>query len=391
MDGISMDETWHLPDHEAWRDEPGYSPAAALALREAHRRLRGRTGALAAYWEALDCLLPGLRGLMSARQRAHALYIAALALANDDPPTTALDCIEEALALASELGETTGRMELLMLRASINRAILQIPDAAADLRDYLALLDACEDRGAVCGVRPTTSLGALLHLAGSEWLLGETARSAAMVARASTLLSRVAGSRLQAGELEWLRALLLRDQGELHAALTHARFACQVYADDGPAAMASRIAGVTAEIALDLSSDPAYDGGEPTGAAALQLADRYSRQALDLAAHSDMQSSIVMARITHARFELSSAAPGERVAELKELAAMCKAHRDVALEAQAYTQLGRECEAMGDLVAAQQWYRQAEAILLEHQLAALAAPATVARQRLSADTVESPL
>lgn len=382
------DVGWYLLDDQIGdqlgRDEPGYDPAVAEALHNAHERLIG--GGELARLEAYNCIVGFLDAEMSSRQRLAVLFIEALTLADDDPQTPAIPVIDEALELAVELGVERAQDDLLLLRASVNRAILQVPDAAEDLRQCLELISA---RGEIRELGPAeldTRLEALLHLAGSEFVVGNYDRAEQLLDRAQTLIPRVPTNTTAPLLLAWTRALLLRWRGNYELALTSAMEAADGYAVCGPPATAARIRCVVGEIALDLAERCQHNHQPLASAAFLALAEPYIVRAVELAAPNERDATETMAYITHCRYQLLKGEGEGRIAWLEELARRGAEHQDMALVAQADTQLGREYEALGNIPAAKRWYQRTLAVLNESQMAALGVWAQRALWRLGGET-----
>lgn len=382
------DDTWYLPDDESWHDEPGYNPAVAEALRCAHQHLTG--GGQMAYLEAFNCIASILDVEMSSRQRLAVLFIAALTLATDDPPTQALAVIDDALDLALALDVERAQEDLLLLRASVNQAILQFPDAAADLRDCLNIITVQSETRDLTPTEFDTRLEAFLRLAGYEFLIGQHDRAAQLLDRAAALIPRVPGNVKAPLLLAWTRALLLRWRGEYELALTQAMEAADGYAVHGPPAMAGRIRSIVGEIALDLAERCRNNHQPLASATFLALAEPYIVRAVELAAADDHGATETMAFITHSRYQLLKGEGEGRIAWLEELAQRGAENQDVAIVAQAYTQLGREYEAASNIGAAVSWYNKALAVLKESQMVALGIWAQRALWRLGGETQAEP-
>lgn len=362
---------WYLPDDENWLGDPGYNPAIAEALRCAHQHLTDSKQM--AYLEAFNCVAGILDAEMSRHQRLAVLFIAALALATDDPPTGALDAIDDAFDIAVDLQDEQAREDLLLLRASVNHAILQVPDAAADLRDCLNIIMMQSEVRDLTPTELDTRLEALLRLAGYEFLIGQHDRAAQLLDRAAALIPRVPSNIKAPLLLAWTRAMLLRWRGEYELALTQAMAAADGYAVHGPPATAGRIRSIVGEIALDLAERSRSNHQPLASAAWLRLAEPYIVHGIELASADDEGGTETMAAITQCRFLLLEG-EGEsegRIAWLDELAQLGAEHQDSAIVAQADTQLGREYEAQGDIEAARHWYQRALAVLKESQMVAL--------------------
>lgn len=375
---------WYLPDDESWHDEPGYDPDVAEALRAAHRHL---IGGGPAYLEAFNSIAGILDAGMSRRQRLAVLFIAALTLAGDDPPTPALEAIDEALDIALELDVERAQEDLLLLRASVNHAIEQVPDAAEDLRQCLELITVHSEIRDLTPTELDTRLEAFLRLAGFEFLIGHYDRAGQLLDRAATLIPRVPQNAKAPYLLAWTRALLLRWSGEYELALTRAMEAADGYAVHGPPGTEGRIRSIVGEIALDLAERSQRNHQPIACSAFVALAEPYIMQAAALAATDDHTATEMMAIITNCRLQLlkGEGKSAERIAWLEELAARGAEKQDPAIVAQAYTQLGREYEAQGDTEAARHWYQRTLAVLNESQMVALGIWAQRALWRLGGE------
>jgi tetratricopeptide (TPR) repeat protein len=273
-----------------------------------------------------------------------------------------------------------------LLRASINRAVLQVPDAADDLRDCLELLALREGQQGPNAKDRETRLDATLHLAGSEFAIGHYDRANQLLDQAARLLPYVTSNTLRMALLAWTRSLLLRWSGQPELALTQAMLAADIYYRHGDPGSASRIQAVVAEIVLDLAERFAPQEHARAHAAWLNFADPYVQRALTHAHTGSIESSEAMAAVTQARWQLAHGDPGDRKPLLHELAAQGWEHRDMALVAQAYTQLGRECEAERQKDAAIDWYKKVLAVLNESRMTALGVWAQRALWRLTGET-----
>ncbi|HEU5438086.1 MAG TPA: hypothetical protein VFU88_02255 [Ktedonobacterales bacterium] len=366
-----MDDGWYRPDDESWHGDEDYNPAVADALRCAHESLAANPKSADVYASALACLEFVIDAPMSKRQRLAYLFVRSLALATYDPPSPALDPLDEALELAIERDIGRAQEDLLLLRASVNHAILQVPDAIEDLRDCLGLIAVQAEHRELTPAERDTRLQALLQRAGHEFLVGDPESCEQLLDRAAVLIPQVPGNLLAPSTLAWTRALLLRWRGQYEVALHHAMAAAEGYARHGAPGMTSRIQGIVADIALDLAERAQHNGQELAPRAFLDIAERYLQSAIEVAAAADFESSQTMAFITHARLRQLQHEPGDRSDWLQELADLSLQHADMAVAAQAYTQLGREHEAIGDDEAASAWYTKALAVLKESQLSAL--------------------
>lgn len=382
-----MDADWYHPDDASWRQDEDYSPAVAEALHCAHEHIAENPGDGRSYADALKCLEPIVAAPMSRRQRLATLFIISMAYANTDQPTPALEPIDEALELALELDVEPAQLDLLLLRASVNRYVHQMPDAVDDLRACLDLFSIHSEHRDFSATELAMRLEAVLRLAYAEFLVGHFASAEQLLQKAATLIPQVPKDHLAQFTLAWTRALLLRWRGDYELALTSAMEAADGYAIHGTRAMTGRVCSVVGEIALDLAERFRNNHQSLAFDTFLALAEPYIVRAVELAAADDHGSTETMAFITNSRFQLlrGEGGSGKRIAWLEELAHLGAEHQDSAILTQAYTQLGREYEAKGDLSAAKRWYQRALAVLNESKMVALGVWAQRALWRLGGE------
>lgn len=366
-----MNDDWYRPDDPGWHQDLNYSPTVAIALRCAHERVTLNPGDARAYAEALQCLEPSSSASMSTRQRLAVLFIVSLAQASSDLPMPALEPIDEALELALALDIEPAQLDLLLLRASVNRYVLQMPDAVEDLRTCLDLFSIHTEHRDLSPTELATRLDVVLHLTFAEFYMGHFESADQLLQRATSLIPQVPADRLAPFTQAWARALLLRWQGQYELALTQAMTAAEGYSAYGDGGMTSRIEGVAADIALDLAERAQHNGEEFAAEAFLAVAERYVQSAIEVAAAADYESSQTMAFVIYARLRQLRREPDDRIEWLKELADLGRQHSDMAVVAHVCTQLGREHEAVGAADAAKEWYNQALAVLRESYMSAL--------------------
>lgn len=382
--------SWYASDDERWHAEADYNPDIATSLRTAYQLLAKDHNTVGAYLMAYDSVSAHFDATMSGQQRLRILFVAALALAANNPPSPALPIIDEALELALALDVEQAQEDLLFLRAAVNHSILQVPDAVEDSRLCLDLITELSVTRELTPTELDTQLEAYLQLAQSEFLLGHYDRTEQLLDQAAALIPRVQDNVKAPSMVAWTRALLLRWRGQYELALTQAMDAADDYTRYGPPGMASRIQGVVGEIALDLAERCQHNEKPLAVAAFLAVAEPYIVRAVELAAASDYGSSETMALITRARLSLLRGEEQDRTALLEMLAQRAAEYQDMAVVAQAYTQLGREKEAMGDIPVAKHWYQRALAVLKEFQTEALGIWAQRALWRLSGEMQAKP-
>jgi tetratricopeptide (TPR) repeat protein len=377
-----MVSAWFIPDTVGWRSEPDYHPDVAEALEQAFELMRLH-GAITA--GAVARIAPFLDAPMARSQRLRVLYLVASWYAAQDPPTPALEPIDAALELAIELDVARAQIDLLLLRAAVNRSITQIPDAADDLQDCLqalVTLNLREDWGSD-DLRVT--LQATLRLAAQVFLIGAYDECQDWLDHAAALLSRVTDDIDARARYAWIHALLLRWRGDYNAALAEALMAVGHYQTLHDPQMLSRIEATAGDILLDLAERSRNQGDEVACVAYLADADPPIRRALEIALSADFTASEVGARIVRARLQLLERQPGDRKPLLEEMARMAWQHQDMVAVCKAYTGIGRECEAVLDYASAKEWYRRAIAVVKESKAIADAVWAQRALWRLEGE------
>jgi tetratricopeptide (TPR) repeat protein len=358
---------WFIPDAPEWVSEADYSPLVASALERVFDLLRpdGRVSS-----EVLMLLGPILTATMCESQRLRMLYIVASCRAAEDPPTPALGVIDEALEVALAVKETRAQIDLLLLRATVNRYIWQIPDAADDLQDCLQALVTLNLRDDWSEDELLLTLMATLRLAAQEFLIGAYDECQGWLDHAATLLPRVGDHSDSHARYAWIRALLSRWRGDYEAAFTAAATATRHFHTLHDPQNLSKIEGIAGDILLDLAERSRRQGDDAACASYLARADPRIQRALEIATASGYKDSEVGVRIVRARLHLLQRLPGDRTTLLKEIAHIAWQHQDMATVCQAYTGIGRECEAVYDDTSAKDWYRRAIAVLNESRAVA---------------------
>jgi tetratricopeptide (TPR) repeat protein len=377
-----MGSVWFIPDASEWRRENDYNLRVAAALECAYERLRPDghiTG------EVLACLAPVLDAPMCKSQRLRVLYVVASCRAAEDPPTPALEPIDDALELALELKELRAQVDLLLLRAAINRCISQTPDAADDLRDCLQALVTLNLRDDWSEDELLLTLKATVRLAAQEFLLGAYDECQGWLDHAATLLPRVGVVPDLLARYAWIRAQLFRWRADYAEALTAAATAVGHYRTLHDPQNLSRIEAIAGDILLDLAERSRRTGDDTACATYLTQAEPYIERALQIAVANDFQASEAGARIVRARLQLLQGLPGDRKILLEELANKAWQHQDMDTVCAAYTGMGRECEAVHDDTSAKEWYRRAITVVNESQAIADAVWAQRALWRLEGE------
>src|SRR5215831_17582128 len=129
-----------IPDAASWHSEPGYSPAAAAAIRQAYGSLKWAGDGSRAYLNAYVYVSPFTKSRVSLRQRLIIVYILAMVYTAIGEHLKAMGCLDEALELSARLHDVDAPIELFYLRGSIFRTHSRFVAAASDYMDCLELL-----------------------------------------------------------------------------------------------------------------------------------------------------------------------------------------------------------------------------------------------------------
>jgi tetratricopeptide (TPR) repeat protein len=296
----------------------------ACEYLQADGRIRGNVSAV------LNALLLVLDAQMSRGQQLRVLYALCVCHAAEDPPTPALEPTDEALALAMEAHEDRVQVDLLLLRAYVNRCIWQVPDAADDLDDCLKLLVNLRLREEWEAADAQTTLGALARRAAQVFLLGHYDECQWWLDKADELLPQVHDDIDMQGRLAWVRALALRWRGAYDDALHEAPAAVGYYRRLHNPEMLSRIEGETGQTLLDLAEQQRARGYASACERSLQEAEGYINRAIKIAVDNDFLGSEIGAHIIRARLLLLQGVPGDHRPLLKELARVAWKHQDMA-------------------------------------------------------------
>jgi hypothetical protein len=199
--------------------------------------------------------------------------------------------------------------------------------------------------------------------------LGDSAAAERSLGQARKLVPSGAGQSVEAAEIHWIQALLHRWRGEPEAALAQVQFAARVYQQRGLSASLVRIQTVAAEAALDLAQQ--QSGGTQralmleSATAQLELALQASQQVGD--APGEVLTRLIQTRAGRLRHENLG-----RVSLIEVLAREGRQLRDDFLLARAFTSLGDELVALGELESGLNSYRQVMGLLDGSEVPALA-------------------
>jgi tetratricopeptide (TPR) repeat protein len=324
-----------IPDHPDWHAEAGYSPTVARQLTLAYEPIRLGGRSLLSFVRAYAHVhhLPG--AAMSRRQRLHVFHIIALAHAAVADYLEAEHWLDDTLDLADDLDDDGARIEILIVRGSVFRALLLLPDAIANVRACLEIMERLGD--GLAPYEPWVQLDLSSQLAGFEFFMAEYEAAEGSIARARALIPATRARALEPASIEWVQALIYRQRGLPAPALVHGAAAAVVYTEQGHPVSASRIHTLVAETALDLAM------GLPEGmdrSAQIKLAWPHIQLALQLARETHDETSRGLALLSRARYGRLAGRAEDEIATIERVVRSASWLDDPALLAQALTALG---------------------------------------------------
>lgn len=366
----------HRPDDSTWHNEYGYSPVMAHVLGQSYARIKRPPITANAFYEAGIMVLPYLKARMSFRQRMQLYFILAVAHAADNEYADARNCTDRALAIALRLEETADQVELLTLRASLNRAMLRFDEAVVDLRDRLDILDRQRD---ITGLDDTAiRLETFAHLGTYAFYMAKADVAERAIAEARALAPLVRDGQFAAATNEWVQAHLYRTQGKVERALFHILAIQDDYMSGANPVSQDRLEFFIADTALD------WAGRLPPGSdrqAFIALAHPHLNNAERLAKDNADLPGQGLARLGRVRYSRLSRTMHDRIASIEWVIKLAKSQHDEGLLAQALTTLGDELADMGDMESSINAYRATLAALEGTQVPVLALPAQRALRR----------
>ncbi len=349
---ISLD----VPDDDASRQEPGYSSAMADALTRAYTLIKQQE-----YTRARELIAATREWSVSSRQRMRAFYVTSLAAVGLLLPRDALHDLDEAMDLAVLLEDLGSCALLASLSASVSGG-LQRFRVGADF--YSIALEALRILGADGGNSDSAfELEILVGLSGFEFLLGMYDAASEHLDEARRLATAAPESRLLSAAIEWTTALILRWRGESDKALRLAMAASDAYAALDVSGAHARVQSVVADIALDLADAMALKHLPDASGAFIQMAGPYAARAVTSARKERDVTDEAMALLTQVRYFRMSRYRAPRVPVIKRVTDTARQLGDIPLLGQAYTAMGYELEARGEIDAAIEMYQRALDVL----------------------------
>lgn len=345
-------DTFNASDHDAWHDEPHYSLAVAALLTEVYRSISYARGTITGFQRALDLLPAVSHQRMARHQRLHLYYMLATAHAAHKAYEQALCWLDRALRMAYQAQEIDYQIDLLYFRATLHRSLLRLGETVDDYRDCLALLDR---RHALLGLdEPGARLQILPQLAIYLFYMERFEFVEELLKASRELVPLAPEHELDAAAIEWAQAKVYWIQRDLGNALRTILAVQAVYATKATTVTRERLEIDVAGIALDwaetLSPGPDRTAFVRLARTHLTYATRLARAAQD----SIGKALIQLARIQYYRVTGSTQ---DRVQQIQKVIHTAEQLGDVAVLAQAWTALGIEYEACGELQMALDAYQ----------------------------------
>lgn len=346
-------------DDVAWHEEDSYSARAVPVIKAGYRALAESPRQLAAFLKTYNTLAELIQAPLGAHQRERVCYLLGSAQAADRNYDAALRYLDEALALAEELDEQGDCVEILIVHASVKRALGLLTQAAADLNSCLAIWsDHAREHGTDVTdcVDADQYLQVLTTLAGYEYFQMHFARARELIAQARSVLP-LHGSHEHVAMLDWNEALLARTQHLQAEAYAHAQHALRYFKHAGNPLSLVRLYSLVAQTAMDYAETIAE--GRRRDALVRNGAIKRLKAGMEVAYQADDRNGICLLTLALARAERLLRQTTDRVAEIESIIASAREIEDVALLTSAYTALGDEYAAQERHAEALQSYRHA--------------------------------
>jgi tetratricopeptide (TPR) repeat protein len=342
------------PDDPMHSDETGYSPAVATALTRAYADLKYTPDRLNGFQRAQRRLRSCLEGPMSARQRMRALYVLGMTYTAVHAFDGAHGCLEDALDLSLHLQDAEAFCELAFLQAHAYSLSFHYRLAHSFYSLSISGMEALGDEA-----DPVIAAGALVGLAGCEFLQEHYAPAVQLLDEASNVVRRSEAYTWEAAMVEWVRAALWRWHDQPEQALRHAMSAADMIAEFGANELCARLFADVAQCALDLAE--AFRPGAAGGgrASMVALAESYIGRAHELAQGLTRRGAEGVATLAQMRASRLCGRPADRMATIEAVACTAEHLGDPRLLAQVYTALGDELANQQDDESARVYYRRA--------------------------------
>lgn len=359
-----------VPDHPLWQLDEHYSFEAAHALKAAYAWLAhpATTGDrfLRAY-----AAVTNFRGRpIARRQLMHIHYVLSIAYLDDGSYQEADRSLATALDLATALEDQGASAGLLHLRGTLYHHTLQLSDA---LSDYALSLLLTRELGEQTNERDLNlEVHLLTHMVSFAYHLADIETATDLLHEAINLARQSPTGRLDDGAIDWMRAHLLRERGELIPALLPATRAADAYYTLASAESATRGQKLVASILLDLAESSSTQAERETY---ITQAVPYVRRCLQLArsVHDDPGEGLgLIEQIRLDRLRNRDPKLQLRLGKVYKTATRC---HDTALQVHALNAEARELVVQGEMERSLNCYREAIDTARHSHVPLLAQPA----------------
>jgi tetratricopeptide (TPR) repeat protein len=366
-----LDCSLYVPDVPAWHHKPHYSQAAAVALTQSYHQLKGAAQDADAYRAAYCAARPLLERALCSNQRMNAEFVLAQCFSGEGDFPQALQKVDAALELASWLHDVPAAVVLNYLGGGAAFMLTEFELALSYYASGLLALRTLDD--AFGSADPRMEADILINLTSLNFELADYNMAWFFLNDAhENLLRNFPSDTASHASVAWLRAQLLRWNGQLDRALTSAVAAADAFATLNAPLSSARIHTIAADIALDL----AESFGPPTESQArrafVTFARTYAQRALPLARSAKDPIGTGLVHLSLRRCDLLAGRPSPRIASIESLARKAKHLGDVALAGRAQAALGDEFAARQEWAAAKHCYLYSWRLLEEHALRAMA-------------------
>ena len=256
-------------------------------------------------------------------------------------------------------------VELAQLHQRVQHWLGRYNDATESLKIVLDLLKQIPAEARTAPLQ-SLELRALKSLADYTFMLGLYDQSLAYLEQAELFLMTSADPIYEKACILWTRALLYRWRGEADRALWLAQESAEIFARIEPNPNIKRDESARARVDLavvECACDAAnYFATGKAFKAYRAVARAYLQEALSLTAAADNLAARGLAALAQIRFERLTTPIGiqrhhlSRVERIKGEIHAAERTNDLAWMLAAYTEMGREFEAIGDNPAAKKWY-----------------------------------
>lgn len=356
--------TLKWPDRPIWHEERGYSAQAAQALTRAYRLLNqcgpdvGKNVFAGDVGDAFEQLDVALDSTLSRSQYIRGNYIRAVALDLAKDYTGALACIDRARNAVSEAGTEGDQVDLLYMRALVDRKLGFVRDSA---RDFHVCLEAYREQVNVAGAgNPGFEAAAVVNLAFAAFILAQYQAVDEYLDSARGLIRGAPDCKVEAGALMWLQSLIFRWRLQPHDALSTIAQAVELYESSGFGADAARLYLVAGDAAADIAEEM------PQGATRdsfVSMAWQQHQRGYAYLPQREDKAGRVLADLTYMRIGRLRGQAIDRVAQLDHILNHPDSalRDDLAIRVQTLTALGDEFVARGEREQAMRCYQQAVA------------------------------